>query len=160
PEAAARGQTLARALERGMRSDAILLPQEDEVEPVLDGSDRVRGHGRRLAARAGLLHHRQELGRRADEERVRRGGQLEPSQDLGGVAEGDHAGILVRTGLLVLRSVPLRHTLNVAEILFGTASFAYEGWKGIVYHDRYRESTFKVDCLREYVEYAPFRTVE
>src|SRR5262249_17537916 len=52
------------------------------------------------------------------------------------------------------------HTWNVAEILFGTASFAYEGWKGIVYHDRYRESTFKVDCLREYAQYAPFRTVE
>jgi uncharacterized protein YecE (DUF72 family) len=48
----------------------------------------------------------------------------------------------------------------VAEILFGTASFAYEGWKGIVYHDRYREATFKVECLREYARYAPFRTVE
>jgi uncharacterized protein YecE (DUF72 family) len=48
----------------------------------------------------------------------------------------------------------------VPEILFGTASFAYEGWKGIVYHDRYREATFKVDCLREYARYAPFRAVE
>jgi uncharacterized protein YecE (DUF72 family) len=48
----------------------------------------------------------------------------------------------------------------VAEILFGTASFAYEGWKGLVYHERYREATFKVDCLREYARYAPFRTVE
>jgi uncharacterized protein YecE (DUF72 family) len=48
----------------------------------------------------------------------------------------------------------------VAEILFGTASFAYEGWKGIVYHERYRESRFKVECLREYVRYAPFRAVE
>jgi uncharacterized protein YecE (DUF72 family) len=48
----------------------------------------------------------------------------------------------------------------VAEILFGTASFAYEGWKGIVYHERYREATFKVDCLHEYAQYAPFRTVE
>ena len=54
----------------------------------------------------------------------------------------------------------MRHTLRVAEILFGTASFAYEGWKGIVYHERYRESTFRVDCLREYVRYPPFRTVE
>ena len=52
------------------------------------------------------------------------------------------------------------HTGAVAEILFGTASFAYEGWKGIVYHDRYREATFKVECLREYVRFAPFRTVE
>lgn len=48
----------------------------------------------------------------------------------------------------------------MAEILFGTASFAYEGWKGIVYHDRYREATFKVECLREYVQYAPLKTVE
>lgn len=48
----------------------------------------------------------------------------------------------------------------MAEILFGTASFAYEGWKGIVYHERYRQATFKVDCLREYARYEPFRTVE
>ena len=48
----------------------------------------------------------------------------------------------------------------MAEILFGTASFAYEGWKGIVYHERYRAASFKVDCLREYVRYPPFRTVE
>jgi len=50
--------------------------------------------------------------------------------------------------------------LSVAEIFFGTASFAYEGWKGIVYHERYREATFKVDCLREYARFEPFRTVE
>ncbi len=48
----------------------------------------------------------------------------------------------------------------MAELYFGTASFAYEGWKGIVYHDRYREATFRVDCLREYVRHPPFRTVE
>ncbi|HTR04815.1 MAG TPA: DUF72 domain-containing protein [Thermoanaerobaculia bacterium] len=48
----------------------------------------------------------------------------------------------------------------MSEIRFGTASFAYEGWKGIVYHERYREATFKVDCLREYARFAPFRTVE
>ncbi len=48
----------------------------------------------------------------------------------------------------------------MAEILLGTASFAYAGWKGIVYHERYRESRFKVECLREYARYAPFRTVE
>ena len=50
-------------------------------------------------------------------------------------------------------------TPGVAEIRFGTSSFAYEGWKGIVYHERYREATFKVECLREYVQYPPFRTV-
>jgi uncharacterized protein YecE (DUF72 family) len=48
----------------------------------------------------------------------------------------------------------------VAEILFGTASFAYEGWKGFVYHERYREATFRVECLREYARHAPFQTVE
>jgi uncharacterized protein YecE (DUF72 family) len=46
------------------------------------------------------------------------------------------------------------------DLLFGTASFAYEGWKGIVYHDRYPASRFKVDCLREYARFEPFRTVE
>ncbi|HEY3204845.1 MAG TPA: DUF72 domain-containing protein [Thermoanaerobaculia bacterium] len=48
----------------------------------------------------------------------------------------------------------------MAQILFGTASFAYEGWKGLVYHDRYREASFKVECLREYARFPPFRTVE
>lgn len=48
----------------------------------------------------------------------------------------------------------------MAELLFGTASFAYEGWKGLVYHERYREATFRVECLREYAQFAPFRTVE
>ena len=48
----------------------------------------------------------------------------------------------------------------MAEVLFGTASFAYEGWNGIVYHDRYPKSRFAVECLREYAQYAPFRTVE
>jgi len=48
----------------------------------------------------------------------------------------------------------------MGEILFGTASFAYEGWKGIVYHERYRAAEFKVECLREYARYEPFRTVE
>jgi len=50
--------------------------------------------------------------------------------------------------------------VGAGEILFGTASFAYAGWKGIVYHDRYRESTFNVECLREYARHPPFRTVE
>ena len=48
----------------------------------------------------------------------------------------------------------------MATIRFGTASFAYEGWKGIVYHERYRQASFKVDCLREYVQFEPFQTVE
>jgi uncharacterized protein YecE (DUF72 family) len=55
---------------------------------------------------------------------------------------------------------PVRHTFPLSEILFGTASFAYEGWKGLVYHERYRAATFKVECLREYARFAPFRAVE
>ncbi len=54
----------------------------------------------------------------------------------------------------------MRHTFGLPEILFGTASFAYEGWKGLVYHERYRAATFKVECLREYARFAPFRSVE
>ena len=54
----------------------------------------------------------------------------------------------------------MRHTFALPEIRFGTASFAYEGWKGLVYHERYRAATFKVECLREYARYAPFRAVE
>src|SRR5262245_14684264 len=50
--------------------------------------------------------------------------------------------------------------LSVADVFFGTASFAYEGWKGIVYHERYPEASFKVECLREYARFEPFRTVE
>jgi len=50
------------------------------------------------------------------------------------------------------------------EIRFGTSSWAYEGWKGMVYHKPYPRSRFAKDCLAEYAAYtyqgAPlFRTV-
>lgn len=50
------------------------------------------------------------------------------------------------------------------EIRFGTSSWAYEGWKGMVYRKSYPMNRFAQDCLAEYAAYtyqgAPlFRTV-
>src|SRR4029078_9504199 len=58
------------------------------------------------------------------------------------------------------RGRQLETSRAMPEVYFGTASFAYEGWKGIVYHDRYPASRFTVDSLREYARSQPFRTVE
>jgi len=44
-------------------------------------------------------------------------------------------------------------------IHFGTSSWAYEGWKGIVYFKDYRESRFKKECLAEYATDERFSTV-
>lgn len=49
-------------------------------------------------------------------------------------------------------------------IRFGTSTWAYEGWQGLVYHKAYPKGRFKKDCLAEYTHYeyngAPlFRTV-
>jgi uncharacterized protein YecE (DUF72 family) len=38
-------------------------------------------------------------------------------------------------------------------IHFGTSTWAYEGWQGIVYHKPYPKKRFKQDCLAEYAEY-------
>ncbi len=50
------------------------------------------------------------------------------------------------------------------NIRFGTSSWAYEGWQGLVYRMTYPKSRFAQDCLGEYASYqykgAPlFRTV-
>lgn len=50
------------------------------------------------------------------------------------------------------------------EVRFGTSSWAYEGWHGLVYRKPYPKSRFAKDCLAEYAayEYAGgplFRTV-
>jgi len=50
------------------------------------------------------------------------------------------------------------------NIRFGTSSWAYEGWRGLVYRKAYPKSRFAKDCLGEYASYqyqgAPlFRTV-
>jgi len=49
-------------------------------------------------------------------------------------------------------------------VRFGTSSWAYEGWKGQVYHQAYSKSRFATACLKEYAAYEHggkrlFRTV-
>ena len=43
-------------------------------------------------------------------------------------------------------------------IRFGTSSWAYEGWQGLVYHRTYPKSRFSQDTLAEYAAYAPTGT--
>jgi uncharacterized protein YecE (DUF72 family) len=55
-------------------------------------------------------------------------------------------------------------TNRYTTIRFGTSSWAYEGWQGMVYHRTYRKSRFSQDTLAEYASHptleAPlFRTV-
>jgi uncharacterized protein YecE (DUF72 family) len=38
-------------------------------------------------------------------------------------------------------------------VRFGTSTWAYEGWQGIVYHKPYPKKRFKQDCLAEYADY-------
>jgi uncharacterized protein YecE (DUF72 family) len=38
-------------------------------------------------------------------------------------------------------------------IEFGTSTWAYEGWQGLVYHKPYPKKRFKQDCLGEYATY-------
>jgi uncharacterized protein YecE (DUF72 family) len=49
-------------------------------------------------------------------------------------------------------------------ILFGTSTWTYEGWQGLVYSKSYPKGRFKQDCLAEYASYSYkgerlFRTV-
>ena len=44
-------------------------------------------------------------------------------------------------------------------IHFGTSSWAFEGWKGIVYFKDYPGGRFKKDCLAEYAASQRFDTV-
>lgn len=39
------------------------------------------------------------------------------------------------------------------EVRFGTSSWAYEGWQGLVYKRSYPKSRFAKDCLAEYAAY-------
>lgn len=45
-------------------------------------------------------------------------------------------------------------TLDISHIRFGTSSWAYEGWQGLVYHRTYPKSRFSQDALAEYADYA------
>jgi uncharacterized protein YecE (DUF72 family) len=53
---------------------------------------------------------------------------------------------------------------DALRIRFGTSSWAYEGWQGMVYHRAYPKTRFSADTLAEYARYAVngellFRTV-
>ena len=55
-------------------------------------------------------------------------------------------------------------TNQFSAIRFGTSSWAYEGWQGLVYHQKYPKNRFSQDTLAEYAAYAVtgtplFRTV-
>ncbi len=50
--------------------------------------------------------------------------------------------------LLVKYAMPLSPLIH-----FGTSTWAYEGWQGIVYHKAYPKKRFKQDCLAEYAHY-------
>jgi uncharacterized protein YecE (DUF72 family) len=39
-------------------------------------------------------------------------------------------------------------------VRFGTSSWAYEGWQGLVYHRQYAKHGFSQDTLEEYAAYA------
>jgi len=43
---------------------------------------------------------------------------------------------------------------DLSHIRFGTSSWAYEGWKGLVYQRPYPKSRFSQDTLAEYAGYA------
>jgi uncharacterized protein YecE (DUF72 family) len=45
------------------------------------------------------------------------------------------------------------------ELLFGTSSWTYPGWHGLIYRRRYPETGRSVAMLAEYVRYPLFRTV-
>lgn len=46
------------------------------------------------------------------------------------------------------------------NVLLGTSSWNYEGWKGIVYHAEYKsEKSFRENSLAEYAKHPLFRTV-
>ena len=46
-----------------------------------------------------------------------------------------------------------------AEILFGTSSWNYPGWKGLVYHQDYPKNGAAAKMLEEYVKFPLFRTI-
>lgn len=41
------------------------------------------------------------------------------------------------------------------RLRFGTSSWAYAGWQGLVYHRAYPQGRFSKDCLSEYADYRP-----
>ena len=153
PEPALRREPLERGVEHRARADAALLPQQNEVERSLDRADvrAPRSSGSSGPARR-PPHHRLELGRGIDEQHFGRGGELEAAGDLGRAAIGNHRADCTCPGLRILSAWPRSCSAPRAS--------RTRAGRGIVYHERYRAATFKVECLREYARYAPFRTVE
>jgi uncharacterized protein YecE (DUF72 family) len=46
------------------------------------------------------------------------------------------------------------------SIRFGSSTWTYEDWKGLIYHKKYKsEKEFKQTCLAEYADFPYFRTV-
>ncbi len=44
--------------------------------------------------------------------------------------------------------------MNLSPLVrFGTSTWAYEGWQGLVYHRAYPKGRFKKDCVAEYARY-------
>jgi len=44
-------------------------------------------------------------------------------------------------------------------VYYGTSTWTYPGWQGIVYHRTYTPKTIKTESLGEYVQFKPFSTV-
>ena len=51
------------------------------------------------------------------------------------------------------RATQPRRTMLHPLIMFGTSTWAYEGWQGTVYQKSYAKGRFKKDCLAEYATY-------
>lgn len=48
---------------------------------------------------------------------------------------------------------PGRPPIGDALVRFGTSSWAYEGWQGLIYHRPYAKSRFSRECLSEYAAF-------
>lgn len=72
-----------------------------------------------------------------------------------------HASLPALSPALPLHSFDLQSPSQLPDkIRFGTSSWTYLGWKGLVYHDFYRdETTFRKYSLKEYADFSWFRTV-
>lgn len=43
--------------------------------------------------------------------------------------------------------------MDISLVKFGTSTWAYEGWQGLIYQKSYPKGRFKQDCLAEYARY-------
>jgi len=55
--------------------------------------------------------------------------------------------------------MPFSESDYKSYIHWGTSTWTYEGWKGIVYHKDYHPARFKKECLAEYARDGRFSTV-